>query len=151
MDPAKGHDHLVTRTDRHEDRARHDPVALLLQVHEAVAGPELVDLRVAQLRSELAGVTMPLAPQPLSPETTVVVDDGAVQERLVDESGVVLDTADVHVDRVEVIRSARSRIREGCAHVREVAPLTIGMDDVAAERERQRLTVEGEVEPGDRP
>jgi hypothetical protein len=32
-----------------------------------------------------------------------------------------------------------------------VAPLTIGMDDVAAERERQRLTVEGEVEPGDRP
>src|SRR5262249_25377095 len=74
MGPAERHDDLVTRADRHEDRARHDWVALLLQVHEAVAGPELVDLRVAQLRAELAGVTVPLAAQPLSPETTAVVD-----------------------------------------------------------------------------
>src|SRR5262249_56003962 len=127
---------LGRRGDGQEGWGGCDWVGVLLEVDEAVAGPELVDLRVAQLRAELAGVTVPLAAQPLSPETTAVVDDSAVQERLVDESGVVLDTADVHVDRVQVVGPARSRIREGCAHLREAAAPTVGVGAVAAERER---------------
>ena len=139
--PARRDRDLVARS-----RLDHDHVADLgrrrvLHVDEPAAVPELVQLRVADARVRRHGVHVALAAQRLAAESAVVVHDRAVPEAVRAQRLHHAGHADVHVDRVEVLRTRRLGIPKEGADLVEAAHLDRGRRDALGEGQSQALGV----------
>ena len=148
--PARRDHDLVARPGLDHDHVGDVGRRPVLHVDEAAAVPELVDLRVGDAGRLRRRVHVALRAQRLAAERAVVVDDRAVAEAERAQRRRVARHADVHVDRVEVVRAGGPRVAEKRAHLVEAADRHRSRRDAGTERQSQGQRVEMDRKPSER-